>query len=52
MSETRQAVVRLFLPVAQLDSALDSDSKGQRFESARAGQKEAAISDRKWLLFF
>ena len=27
------------LPVAQLDSASDSDSEGQRFESAWAGQK-------------
>ena len=27
------------LPVAQLDSASDSDSEGPRFESARAGQK-------------
>ena len=29
----------MYLPVAQLDSASDSDSEGQRFESARAGQK-------------
>ena len=29
----------LFLPVAQLDSASDSDSEGPRFESARVGQK-------------
>ena len=28
-----------YLPVAQLDSASDSDSEGQRFESARVGQK-------------
>ena len=28
----------MYLPVAQLDSASDSDSEGQRFESARAGQ--------------
>ena len=28
-----------FLPVAQLDSASDSDSEGQRFESAWVGQK-------------
>ena len=27
------------LPVAQLDSASDSDSEGQRFESVRVGQK-------------
>ena len=27
------------LPVAQLDSASDSDSEGQRFESARVGQQ-------------
>ena len=31
----------MHLPVAQLDSALDSDSKGQRFESARAGHEKA-----------
>ncbi len=30
------------LPVAQLDSASDSDSEGQRFESARAGQSKTA----------
>ena len=29
----------LFLPVAQLDSASDSDSEGRRFESFRVGQK-------------
>ena len=29
----------LFLPVAQLDSASDSDSEGRRFESYRVGQK-------------
>ena len=28
-----------YLPVAQLDSASDSDSEGRRFESFRAGQK-------------
>ena len=28
-----------FLPVAQLDSASDSDSEGRRFESFRVGQK-------------
>ena len=27
-----------YVPVAQLDSALDSDSKGRRFESCRAYQ--------------
>ncbi len=31
----------LYLPVAQLDSASDSDSEGRRFESYRVGQKEA-----------
>ena len=30
---------RLFLPVAQLDSASDSDSEGRRFKSYRVGQK-------------
>ena len=29
-----------YLPVAQLDSASDSDSEGRRFESFRVGQKE------------
>ena len=29
----------IFLPVAQLDSASDSDSEGRRFESYRVGQK-------------
>ena len=28
-----------YLPVAQLDSASDSDSEGRRFESFRVGQK-------------
>ena len=31
----------LYLPVAQLDSASDSDSEGQRFESVRVGQNKA-----------
>ncbi len=30
---------KFFLPVAQLDSASDSDSEGRRFESFRVGQK-------------
>ena len=30
-----------YLPVAQLDSASDSDSEGRRFESFRAGQEKA-----------
>ena len=29
----------IYLPVAQLDSASDSDSEGRRFESFRVGQK-------------
>ena len=29
-----------YLPVAQLDSASDSDSEGQRFESVRVGQNK------------
>lgn len=29
-----------YVPVAQLDSALDSDSKGRRFESCRAYQNK------------
>ena len=31
------------LPVAQLDSASDSDSEGQRFESVRVGQKSTSF---------
>ena len=31
------------LPVAQLDSASDSDSEGRRFESFRAGQKTTSF---------
>ena len=31
-----------YLPVAQLDSASDSDSEGQRFESVRVGQNQRA----------
>ena len=38
----------IHLPVAQLDSASDSDSEGQRFESARAGQKTTSL----WLVVF
>ena len=34
-----QKLYLFYLPVAQLDSASDSDSEGQRFESARVGQK-------------
>ena len=33
----------LFLPVAQLDSASDSDSEGRRFESYRVGQSTFAV---------
>ena len=33
-----------YLPVAQLDSASDSDSEGRRFESFRAGQKIRQVS--------
>ena len=33
-------IIALYLPVAQLDSARDSDSRGRRFESCRVGQKE------------
>ena len=34
-----------FLPVAQLDSASDSDSEGRRFKSFRAGQKNSTSFD-------
>ena len=32
--------IRIFPPVAKLDIAVDSDSKGRGFESLRAGQKQ------------
>lgn len=32
-----------FPPVAKLDIAVDSDSKGRGFESLRAGQKENPV---------
>ena len=38
-----------YVPVAQLDSACDSDSQGRRFESCRAYQKEEDIA---YILFF
>ena len=37
-----------FLPVAQLDSASDSDSEGQRFKSVRVGQNKSHPS---WVVF-
>ena len=42
-----------YLPVAQLDSASDSDSEGQRFKSVRVGHKRAIkkISPQKALIF-
>ena len=39
------------LPVAQLDSASDSDSEGRRFESFRVGQKESRVSGFLFVLF-
>ena len=38
--DTSRALKLIFLPVAQLDSASDSDSEGRRFESYRVGQKK------------
>ncbi len=35
-------IIPMFLPVAQLDSASDSDSEGRRFESFRVGQTQRA----------
>ena len=32
-----------YVPVAQLDSACDSDSQGRRFESCRAYHKELPV---------
>ena len=44
------SVVRLYPPVAKLDIAVDSDSKGRGFESLRAGQvKESPLL---WWLFY
>ena len=40
-----------YLPVAQLDSASDSDSEGQRFESARAGQENTSLSNDEDVFF-
>ena len=37
------AIISIHLPVAQLDSARDSDSRGRRFKSCRAGQKNDKI---------
>ena len=39
-----------YLPVAQLDSASDSDSEGRRFESFRVGQKSTSF-DRSLSIF-
>ena len=36
----RQTLKVIYLPVAQLDSASDSDSEGRRFESYRVGQNK------------
>ena len=38
-----------YLPVAQLDSASDSDSEGRRFESFRAGQKILVLRNEDFL---
>ena len=35
-----RCIIITHLPVAQLDSASDSDSEGRRFESCWAGQKD------------
>ena len=40
-----------YAPVAQLDRALDSDSKGRWFESSRAYQKFPCLLIGKFLLF-
>ena len=41
-----------YLPVAQLDSASDSDSEGRRFKSFRAGQIKAEVAKPPLLLFY
>ena len=48
-TESYGIMIALYLPVAQLDSARDSDSRGRRFESCRVGQKEKS---RKRLFLF
>lgn len=35
--------ISIYVPVAQLDRALDSDSKGGRFDSFRVHQKKTLI---------
>ena len=35
----------IYPPVAKLDIAVDSDSKGRGFESLRAGQKKDILRD-------
>ena len=42
-NDTMYKLTKTQLPVAQLDSASDSDSEGPRFESARAGQKNTHL---------
>ena len=42
--------IKVHLPVAQLDSASDSDSEGRRFESYRVGQKSTSF-DRSLSIF-
>ena len=39
----RKTLKTKYLPVAQLDSASDSDSEGPRFESAQVGQVKRSI---------
>ena len=40
------SILRKYPPVAKLDIAVDSDSKGRGFESLRAGQKKTLSKDK------
>ena len=46
------AVARWYAPVAQLDSAIDSDSIGRRFEPCRAYQVKSYILISQNVAFF
>ena len=45
-------VQQISLPVAQLDSASDSDSEGRRFESYRVGQSPKSLENTDFIGIF
>ena len=51
MSGISLAGTTKYAPVAQLDRALDSDSKGRWFESSRAYQDKLTNFDKKFVNF-